>query len=203
MKLEAGIANLPRGSEQCWSLNREFLNKKARLSSVPPLRDSNGLWLMEPKAKAELSASTWHGKSTLPDPVEDQFSPWPEHTTCEFIAIRMRTVEHEPKNLDTSKATGPDRIGARILKELATALALPIAILARRILFEAVWPQRWKIHYLALVFKKGSVTSQEITEGLASQESCLKLSSESLVSHWWLLCNSMGSVRINGFPQIV
>ena len=76
---------------------------------------------------------------------------------CEFIAIRTRTVEHELKNLDTSKATGPDRIGARILKELATALALPIAILARRMLFEAVWPERWKVHHLAPVFKRGSV----------------------------------------------
>ena len=109
-KLKARIAQLPRGSKQWWSLNRELLNKKARLSSVPPLRDSNGLWLMEPKAKADLFASTWHSKSTLPDPVEDQFVPRPEHTMCEFIAIRTRTVEHELKNLDTSKATGPDRI---------------------------------------------------------------------------------------------
>jgi len=135
VKLKARIAKLPRGSKQWWSLNRELLNKKARLSSVPPLRDSNGLWLMEPKAKADLFASTWHSKSTLPNPVEDQFVPRPEHTMCEFIAIRTRTVEHELRSLDTSKTNDPDRIGARILKELATALALPIAILARRMLF--------------------------------------------------------------------
>ena len=89
---------LPRAIKQGWSLNREFLNKKARLSSVPPLRDDHDLWLMEPKAKADLFASTWHSKSTLPDPVENQFVPRPEHTTCEFIAIRTRTVEQELKS---------------------------------------------------------------------------------------------------------
>ena len=74
-----------------------------------------------------------------------------------FPAIRARTVERELKNLDINKATGPDQIGARILKELSAEIAVPIAILCRRILNEACWPTIWKTHYLAPVFKRKSV----------------------------------------------
>ena len=66
-------------------------------------------------------------------------------------------MERELKNLDTNKATGPDQIGARISKELAAEIAIPMAILSRRILNEACWPNIWKIHYLAPVFKRKSV----------------------------------------------
>ena len=59
--------------------------------------------------------------------------------------------------LDVSKATGPDGLGAFILKQLAKELALPLTILCRRILYEARWPQLWRMHYLAPVFKKASV----------------------------------------------
>ena len=47
-KLRAKIATLKRGSKQWWSLNRELLNKKAKISSIPPLRDGP-TWLADPK----------------------------------------------------------------------------------------------------------------------------------------------------------
>ena len=76
---------------------------------------------------------------------------------CDFVAIRTRTIEYEPRDLDTSEATAPDHTDARKLKELATVLAFPFAILERRMIFEAVWPERSKIHRLAPAFKEGSL----------------------------------------------
>ena len=57
-----------------------------------------------------------------------------------FVAIRTRTVLYELLKLDINKATGPDRIGALILRELASEIAIPLAIICRRLLREGVWP---------------------------------------------------------------
>ena len=74
-----------------------------------------------------------------------------------FVPIRARTVKNTLQALDDQTATGPDKLAARILKELASILAVPIAILARRMLNEAVWPTRWKTHYLVPIYKRDSV----------------------------------------------
>ena len=73
-----------------------------------------------------------------------------------FVAIRTRAVLHELLNLDINKATGPDRIGARILRELASEIAIPLAIICRRLLCEGVWPDAWKIHYLVAIYKRAA-----------------------------------------------
>jgi hypothetical protein len=155
--LKTRISNLKKNDKQWWSLNRELLHRKARVSAVPPLRMQDGTWVTESKPKADLFAQTWLAKCELPAPVEDQFVAEPLMTMQHFPAIRARTVERELRNLDINKATGPDHIGARILKELSAEIAVPIAILCRRILNEACWPKIWKVHYLAPVFKRKSV----------------------------------------------
>ena len=95
---------------------------------------------MDSKSKADMFAETWQRKSALSPVVEDQYVARPQQVMQEFVAIRTRAVYKELHALDVNKSTGPDLIGARILKELAAVLALPIAILCRRILFESCWP---------------------------------------------------------------
>ena len=60
------------------------------------------------------------------------------------------------EKLDISKATGPDRIPASILKRLAKFLAVPFAKVCRRLYAEACWPQAWKIHHICPLYKRGS-----------------------------------------------
>ena len=72
-----------------------------------------------------------------------------------FVPIRARDVAKELQRLDVSKAAGPDKISAFILRRLAHVLAIFIAILCRRILFEACWPEQWKLHHLVPIFKRG------------------------------------------------
>ena len=54
----------------------------------------------------------------------------------DFVAIRSRQVCKELAKLDASKAIGPDKISAYILKELASEITIPLTILSRRILNE-------------------------------------------------------------------
>ena len=54
--------------------------------------------------------------------------------------------------------SGSDRLAARILRELAGVLALPLTILCRRILYEAFWPTRWRVHLVIPIYKKAAVS---------------------------------------------
>ena len=58
--------------------------------------------------------------------------------------------------LDVSKATGPDKLPARILKECVTELILPIQMLIKNILKSGKWPQIWKLHHIVPIFKRKS-----------------------------------------------
>jgi len=154
--LKARIAALPKGSKRWWALNRELLEKKAKMSNIPPLRVGID-WVLDAPGKANALADTWTRKCVLPDIVEDQFVPAPEHRMSSFIAIRTRQVEKQLSCLDENKATGPDRMSACILRKLASVLALPLAIICRRLLYEGAWPEIWKVHYLVAIYKRGVV----------------------------------------------
>ena len=60
--------------------------------------------------------------------------------------IRIRAVRKELSALRLNQASGPDLLGAVVLRTMSQVLALPIAILCRRIFREAKWPQAWRIH---------------------------------------------------------
>ena len=151
------ISELPKGSKKWWSLNRELLCKKARVSAIPPLKNTDGQWLTDPKDKANLFADAWSAKCQLPEERDDPFVGRSAHSMQHMVPIRARTCASLLKSLDVTKATGPDKLAARILREMADELALPLTILCRRMLNEGVWPRRWRIHHLAPVFKRLSV----------------------------------------------
>jgi len=96
-------------------------------------------------------------KCELPAEVEFQFVPVSSVTMQEFIAIRTRDALELLRTVNVNKATGGDRIGNRILKELSPVIALPIALLCRRILYEGKWPKAWQEHLLIPIFKRSSV----------------------------------------------
>ena len=60
----------------------------------------------------------------------------------------MRSVLKVLKNLDEHSGTGPDRLPARILKSCASELALPVTLLARKLLVEGRWPSCWRTHWV-------------------------------------------------------
>ena len=61
------------------------------------------------------------------------------------IVLHVREVEAVLKSLDPNKATGPDAISARILKETATTIAPSLCKLFNRSLGEGYIPSEWKL----------------------------------------------------------
>ena len=134
------LASLSRGSKKWWKLNRELLQKKASISSIPPLKYASGQWILESKAKADLFAQTWGAKYQLPAEIEDRFFAAPTQRLRITSIIRTRTTMSELQKIDVNKATGPDLISGHILQKLWEEIALPLTIICRRILNEAQWP---------------------------------------------------------------
>ena len=64
-KFKKKISELSKGSKQWWSLNRQLLEKRSRLSSIPPLR-KDGKWISEAKDKANVFAEMFDAKAQLP-----------------------------------------------------------------------------------------------------------------------------------------
>ena len=60
-------------------------------------------------------------------------------------------------NLDSNKATGPDGIGNRLLKETASSLASPLSKLFNKSLQNGEFPDIWKVSQVVALHKKGDI----------------------------------------------
>ena len=58
--------------------------------------------------------------------------------------------------LSDKSVTGPDGIGAKILKLFAKELSIPAVFLIRRILSTGEWPEIWCYHWICPLFKRKS-----------------------------------------------
>ena len=105
--------------QKIWSLNRQLLQKKARLSCIPPLRTEGGDWITVRIGKANHLAAGLSSKSALPPEGDLPFFGPPEQIYNISTVIRSRPTHREPTTLDEKKVTGPEGIGAKILHRLA------------------------------------------------------------------------------------
>ena len=71
------------------------------------------------------------------------------------ITVSVAEVESVLANLDTTKATGPDKISARLLKETAPVISTSLCSLYNKSLNQGVFPQEWKIANIVPAYKKG------------------------------------------------
>ena len=72
------------------------------------------------------------------------------------IIFTKEGVEKLLKNLDPTKASGPDNISTRILKETATEVAPCLAIILQHSYDTGQVPNDWRNANITAIFKKGS-----------------------------------------------
>ena len=72
----------------------------------------------------------------------------------DVVPIRRRDVVRVLKALDPSKATGSDKIPAKILKVCAVELSIPIMRFVTQMIAEGSWPAVWRRHLVAPIHKK-------------------------------------------------
>ena len=146
------MAKLPRNSKQ-WQLNRELMNNTKPKATIPPLKFGKN-WLSEPQSKADCLAKVFSDKCKIPAADGDPAILAAPVVMNDFVPIRRRDVVRVLKALDPSKATGSDKIPARILKECAVEFSIPIMRLVRQMIAEGSWPAVWRRHLVAPIHKK-------------------------------------------------
>ena len=68
--------------------------------------------------------------------------------------------------LRDDSGTGPDLLPARILKACSEALAKPVLLLTMCILLTGAWPQLWRQHWVAPLFKRKSIYQPDNYRGI-------------------------------------
>ena len=77
------------------------------------------------------------------------------------LTLTVEEVQAVLENFDSTKATGPDNIPARLLKETAPIISPSLCMLFNKSLDEGVLPEEWKLANIVPVHKKGE---RECTE---------------------------------------
>lgn len=95
------------------------------------------------------SVFTSKDTSQIPDKGPSPFS------IMDNIVISPRGVHKLLSNLNAHKATGPDAISARFLKELAEEITPALTFFFRMSLEGGQVPDDWRIAHVVPIFKKG------------------------------------------------
>ena len=96
------------------------------------------------------SAFSNEDTTSIPTPRGDPLPPMPNITISENGVLKLL------KNIKPNKATGPDELPARVLRDCAHKLAPAIASFFQQSLDEGRVPDDWKQQRVHPIFKKGS-----------------------------------------------
>ena len=99
--------------------------------------------------------TTEPAESAMPNILPSQFLP------MENIQFHIQGVEKLLRNIDPSKATGPDGIQAIILKETATEISAVLTHIFTQSIRSGTLPHDWKEANISPVLKKGDKTKPE------------------------------------------
>ena len=129
-------------------------------SDVPLLTDTTGKECVTATEKAEAFGKFFSGKCCLGENDIDRNSPpdFPRRCSTSMSKIHFRTSEVKRllSRLDTTKASGPDGIPCKVLKQCASELAEPVTKLFRLIFQSGHQPTSWKTASVIPIHKRAS-----------------------------------------------
>ena len=141
------------GPKDWWKTLKQFIKPWSN-SVIPPLSKEDIIY-SEEKEKVEILNEHFSRQNspddttaTLPNIVHDNES------TLDTLNFTPIEVENVLKSLKTGKATGPDHINNRILKELSRPLSSPLCELFNFSVSSGKVPDIWKQANITPIFKK-------------------------------------------------
>lgn len=140
-------------SKRWWRLCKESLGSVS-VGADSPIMD-NGKIITDNKHKAELFNQFFVDQSTLDDSNAHLPPDLPQSVyNIDQLVVQPENVYMILSKLDPSKATGPDGLGNRILREAAVPLAQPLSELFNFCLSLGHFPDIWKMANVMPLFKK-------------------------------------------------
>ena len=190
-------------TEKCfWSLSKKIFNNFCN-SSFPSLVRPDGSIACSPTDKANLFGSYFSANSSLSDSNAPDPPTQPLSNPVPSIIISARKVRRVLRSLKTDKASGPDGIPPRFLKEFADELAPILCCLFRLFLISCTYPSSWKHALVQPVPKKGDRSNPSNYRPIALTSAVAKVFETLLNSHFikhlesttFFQITSMASVR--------
>ena len=149
--------NESTGSKTWWKLVKSYLLKKSAKKNCHSIIKADVLY-EDLTDVTELMNAYFTNQSTVLDPDDD---PPPLDERCDDrltdIILGTGEVKDILLSVDTSKATGPDKIGNKIIKTCADSLAPILGKIFNLSLKMSTFPNIWKEAYVIPIYKTGNL----------------------------------------------
>ena len=142
-------------STDFWKVLKTFSNKSSTTNSIPPLKH-NDTYITDDTEKADLLNNFFQSQTFLND-ANTALPPIDHNTIPSYLSsihITQEDVSSVLKSLATGKATGPDKINSRILKEIFIEISDPLSHLFNYSMRTCQIPSQWKTANVCAIFKK-------------------------------------------------
>jgi len=155
-KLNNDLADDIPNNKRWWSTVNKVLGK-AGDDSIPPVKDPNSnSYFTTSKTKADAFNSYFLSHTKLNSSGSDLGQVVDSHNlVLNFVNVSENEVLDQIKALALNKATGPDNISVRILKEAGSAIVPSLTKLINMSLQHCEMPLTWKKANVIPLFKKG------------------------------------------------
>ena len=141
-----------------WSTLKSFI-KPTFSSNIPPL-EANGHIVTDDYEKANVFNTFFQNQTILDDSnaILPQLPPPSYNTQLSCIVLTPLEVESILQTLKTGKASGPNGLNNRVLKELSKELSTPFCTLFNQSLQCRIFPKTYKDAHVSPVPKKGDLS---------------------------------------------
>ena len=127
---------------------------KSNNSGISPLKE-NGILHSDPQKKADILNNQFKSVFTKDLDSATDNTPQSDFPILDDICITEPGVLKLLQNLDPTKASGPDNISPKILKELANEIAPSLTLIFKKSYDTGMVPADWRHATVAPIFKKG------------------------------------------------
>ena len=158
-----------------------YIGSKEKITGISPLKDKGRL-LNAPMDKANIlncqyqSTFTKEDINQVPTP---SGTPYPDR---EEIEVDEDGIRELLQKTNPRKATDPDNIPVRILKDCASELASLLTIIFNRSISEGKVPEDWRHANVTAIFKKGTRHDAASYRPVSLMSLCCKLLDHVIVS---------------------
>lgn len=157
-KLDMLLSTETTNTKLFWKTAKQVLNLGKSSNNIPTLILNNEYAENSPQ-KANMLNSYFISQAT----VSDDNKPLPQliipsQYSLQSVKIPSQDVKDVLLNLNITKASGPDLISPRLLKEGAEILATPLTTVFNRSLEYCYFPSSWKNANVSPIFKKDDRT---------------------------------------------
>ena len=142
-------------TQDWWNILKYFIKSDSEFHAQPMFFINDGVIVSDVSEKANMLNDFFTSQSVIDDSnVHKQSLPGPS-IVMQDIVFTYDEVNSTLKSLPLGKASGPDGVDNRILKELADELSQPLCDLFNFSISEGIVPSIWKKAHVCAIFKGG------------------------------------------------